>query len=82
MFLSIDAFQPDIVKLPVVRDALPVIKESIDVLLSMRFPSGNFPSSVGNKSDRLVQWCHGSPGAVDTLARAYEVLIYAYSIAL
>ena len=58
-----------------IQSALSDIKESIDVLLSLRFPSGNFPSSYGNTSDRLVQWCHGSPGAVDALTRAYEVLI-------
>jgi len=65
--------QPEVVRLPVIQSALSDIKESIDVLLSLRFPSGNFPSSYGNTSDRLVQWCHGSPGAVDALTRAYEV---------
>ncbi|KAG9780454.1 hypothetical protein KCU88_g3768, partial [Aureobasidium melanogenum] len=36
-------------------------------LLDMQFPSGNFPSSLPPGSDRLVQFCHGGPGAVLTL---------------
>ncbi|EXJ88848.1 hypothetical protein A1O3_01912 [Capronia epimyces CBS 606.96] len=33
-------------------------------LLETKFPSGNFPSSLPPGSDRLVQFCHGGPGAV------------------
>eukprot|EP00112_Aurelia_sp_Birch-Aquarium-sp1_P009568 Seg2091.6 transcript_id=Seg2091.6/GoldUCD/mRNA.D3Y31 product="LanC-like protein 2" protein_id=Seg2091.6/GoldUCD/D3Y31 len=65
--------QPELITLKVVQEALPVIKECLDKLLLMRFQSGNVPSSVGNDSDRLVQWCHGAPGAVDTLMRAFQV---------
>ncbi|OCT52929.1 hypothetical protein CLCR_10389 [Cladophialophora carrionii] len=33
-------------------------------LLDTQFPSGNFPSSLPPGSDKLVQFCHGGPGAV------------------
>ncbi|XP_045491937.1 lanC-like protein 2 [Colias croceus] len=49
------------------------IKPAIDWLISRRFSSGNFPSSVGSSSgDRLVQWCHGAPGFVPLCIAAYQ----------
>ncbi|XP_049867292.1 lanC-like protein 2 [Pectinophora gossypiella] len=49
------------------------IKPSIDWLLKHRYPSGNFPSSLGSASgDRLVQWCHGAPGFVPLCIAAYQ----------
>lgn len=50
-----------------------LVKPSIDFLLEIRFPSGNFPSSLGNKTDRLIHWCHGAPGAIHLLGLAYKV---------
>jgi hypothetical protein len=44
------------------------------------FPSGNYPSSEGNKSDRLVHWCHGDPGVGLTLAKASEVIASYYTV--
>ncbi|KAJ3268722.1 LanC-like protein 2 [Borealophlyctis nickersoniae] len=37
--------------------------------------NGNWPSSLDSSSrpDRLVQWCHGPPGAILCLCRAYDV---------
>ncbi|XP_065053883.1 lanC-like protein 2 isoform X2 [Rhopilema esculentum] len=64
---------PDLLKLDVVQSSLNLIKETLDIVIDMRFQSGNFPSSVGNNNDKLVQWCHGAPGAVNTLIRAYQV---------
>jgi lantibiotic modifying enzyme len=46
---------------------------TLDFLLSTCFPSGNFPSSIGNNSDRLVHWCHGAPAFVPVLCCAYKV---------
>ncbi|KAJ9603537.1 hypothetical protein H2200_011723 [Cladophialophora chaetospira] len=42
-------------------------------LLATQYSSGNFPSSLPPGSDRLVQVCHGGPGAVFALRtlRAY-----------
>ncbi|XP_065206559.1 lanC-like protein 2 isoform X2 [Planococcus citri] len=51
------------------------VKPTIDYVLNMQFPSKNIPSSVNSLSgDKLVQWCHGAPGAVHMVALAYEVL--------
>ncbi|KAI8514687.1 PREDICTED: lanC-like protein 2 [Branchiostoma belcheri] len=54
--------------------ALPgLVKPSVDYLRKLQFPSGNYPSSLGNTSDRLVHWCHGAPGAIYMLMAAYQV---------
>uniref|UniRef100_A0A0V0GDH2 Putative lanthionine synthetase c-like protein 1 n=1 Tax=Triatoma dimidiata TaxID=72491 RepID=A0A0V0GDH2_TRIDM len=50
-----------------------LIKPTLDWLVSMRFKSGNFPSSETNDRDRLVQWCHGAPGFVHLFTLASEV---------
>ncbi|XP_021181235.3 lanC-like protein 2 [Helicoverpa armigera] len=50
------------------------IKPAIDWLLSQRYPSGNFPSSMGsNSGDKLVQWCHGAPGFVPLCILAAQI---------
>lgn len=41
-----------------------IIKPTIDWLAENRFTSGNFKSVAGRDSDRLVHWCHGSPGVI------------------
>lgn len=50
-----------------------LVRPTIDYLQGLCFPSGNFPSSLSNNTDRLVQWCHGAPGAVFLFAQAYKV---------
>ncbi|CAG2101605.1 unnamed protein product, partial [Medioppia subpectinata] len=50
-----------------------LVKPTIDYILTLRLLSGNYPSSLTNLSDRLVHWCHGSAGAVNLFALAYEV---------
>ncbi|XP_018560773.1 lanC-like protein 2 [Anoplophora glabripennis] len=51
-------------------DAL--VKPTIDYLITQRFPSGNFPSSLGRDSDKYVQWCHGAPGFLYLFTAAYK----------
>lgn len=52
-----------------------VIKESIDYLLSLQDAEGNFPAAMDevgqHRSYSLVHWCHGAPGVVYILAKAY-----------
>ena len=58
------------------------VKNTLLYMIKNRFPSGNYPSSEGNDSDRLVHWCHGAPGVALTLAKAYEVIdpsVYSYT---
>ncbi|KAK9674445.1 hypothetical protein RND81_12G232900 [Saponaria officinalis] len=49
------------------------VKATLRYMIRGRFPSGNYPSSEGSESDRLVHWCHGAPGLALTLAKAAQV---------
>lgn len=54
-------------------DELEDVKGTLHYMIKNRFPSGNYPSSEGSESDRLVHWCHGAPGVALTLIKAAEV---------
>lgn len=54
-------------------DQVEDVKGTLRYMIKNRFPSGNYPSSEGSESDRLVHWCHGAPGVTLTLAKAAEV---------
>uniref|UniRef100_A0A8D8S7I7 LanC-like protein 3 homolog n=2 Tax=Cacopsylla melanoneura TaxID=428564 RepID=A0A8D8S7I7_9HEMI len=53
------------------------IKESIDFLLKIQMPNGNFPAdlkelySPTTVANELVHWCHGAPGVIYLMAKAY-----------
>ncbi|KAG5330436.1 LANC2 protein, partial [Acromyrmex charruanus] len=49
------------------------IKPSLYYLQKLQFSSRNFPSSIGNFSDKLVHWCHGAPGMSALFCLAYKV---------
>ncbi|KAK7324591.1 hypothetical protein VNO77_28278 [Canavalia gladiata] len=49
------------------------VKGTLRYMIKNHFPSGNYPSSEGSESDRLVHWCHGAPGVTLTLVKAAEV---------
>lgn len=63
-------------------DEVEDIKVTLRYMIKSRFPSGNSPSSEGNKSDRLVHWCHGAPGIALTLAKAAQVILLHSSFTL
>ncbi|XP_021933931.1 lanC-like protein 3 isoform X2 [Zootermopsis nevadensis] len=55
------------------------VKASVDYLLSLQTQSGNFPSAMDelgrrarSEADELVHWCHGAPGVVYLMAKAYR----------
>jgi hypothetical protein len=51
------------------------IKATLDFVLRLRLPSGNYPSNCSKREkDRLVQFCHGAPGVGLMFCRAYEAL--------
>lgn len=52
------------------------VKGTLRYMIKNRFPSGNYPSSEGNETDRLVHWCHGAPGVALTLVKAAKVPFY------
>ncbi|XWS52036.1 hypothetical protein CRYUN_Cryun11dG0032800 [Craigia yunnanensis] len=54
-------------------DEVEYVKGTLRYMIKNRFPSGNYPSSEGSESDRLVHWCHGAPGVTLTLVKAAEV---------
>jgi len=53
------------------------IRNTLDYYMSVQFPDGNFPTPLvppyPNTSDVLVQWCHGAPGFMPLLTRAYQL---------
>ena len=53
------------------------LKPTLDYLVRLQFPSGNFPSSVERKSmptnDKLLHFCHGAPGVIHLLLKAHEI---------
>uniref|UniRef100_A0A7C9CYM9 Uncharacterized protein n=1 Tax=Opuntia streptacantha TaxID=393608 RepID=A0A7C9CYM9_OPUST len=49
------------------------VKATLHYMIKGRFPSGNYPSSEGSETDRLVHWCHGAPGVALTIAKAAQV---------
>lgn len=63
--------QPGFVSSPDSVQAL--VKPSVDHVCRLRFPSGNYPASVGDQHDLLVHWCHGSPGVIYMLLQAHQV---------
>lgn len=52
---------------------LKLVEQCLDKLIDLEFPSNNIMSSIGNRRDRLVQWCHGAPGAIHLYVLAYKV---------
>lgn len=53
-------------------DARRLLQETADQLLADRFSSGNVPSKVEGRDDRLVHWCHGATGAVPLALKMAE----------
>lgn len=50
------------------------IKATIDYLLSLQDSEGNFPCDLGEVNqhhNELVHWCHGAPGVIYLMAKAY-----------
>ncbi|CAI0376045.1 unnamed protein product [Linum tenue] len=56
------------------QDEIEDVKSTLRYMIMNRFPSGNYPSSQGSNSDRLVHWCHGAPGVALTFVKAAEVI--------
>ncbi|XP_058794222.1 lanC-like protein 2 isoform X2 [Phymastichus coffea] len=49
------------------------IEPSLQWLEKLKYPSGNFLSSVGSTTDKLVHWCHGAPSMTMLFTLAYEI---------
>lgn len=52
------------------------IKDTVDYLLSLQDAEGNFPAAtdeIHQRTHELVHWCHGAPGVIYLMAKAYLV---------
>ncbi|KAI5450434.1 hypothetical protein NCC49_003057 [Naganishia albida] len=63
------------IKLERNEELLDTIRPDVEQLLNLQLPSGNWPSSIPRPNtaaspaaDRLVQFCHGSPGIIPCLS--------------
>lgn len=63
------------IKDPSFNDTLQtLVRPTVDWMLSLQFPSGNCPSSIGSSSgDKLIHWCHGAPGWIYMFIKAYQL---------
>jgi lantibiotic modifying enzyme len=63
------------------NDVVNDIKSSVDYLLSLQTPRGNFPCAMDeappyrerSEIDDLVHWCHGAPGVIYLFCKAYLI---------
>lgn len=55
------------------KDQLKLIRDAINFVESTKYASCNYPSSIGSETDWLVHWCHGAPGVMHMLIKAYQV---------
>ena len=57
---------------PCARNNWEKIENTVNYLIRLQLPDGNFPSSSTSTSGRLVQFCHGAPGVVPLLVKMYR----------
>lgn len=50
-----------------------LIRPTLDMIVHTQFSSGNFPACLNEQEDKLVHWCHGSPGLIYLLATAHLI---------
>ena len=56
------------------KDVESLIHQAVDYVLACECSNGNYPPvprEVCHQEDELVHWCHGAPGVVYLLAKAY-----------
>lgn len=54
------------------QDDLQDVKATIDKILLLQDDSGNFPSKYNKPEAHLVHWCHGAPGMIYLMAKAFK----------
>lgn len=55
-------------------DINSILLSTLDYILSLQLPSGNFPMIDGERIDEVIHFCHGSAGVVPMLCTAYKAL--------
>ncbi|KAH9510308.1 LanC-like protein 2 [Bulinus truncatus] len=63
------------VKEPSIQERIQqLVKPCIDYMLTLRYASGNCPSSLESSGgDKLVHWCHGAPGWMYMFVLGYKI---------
>lgn len=69
-----------LISVPDFLDAHPAeakdVKATVDYLLSVQDAEGNFPAAsdeISQTKHDLIHWCHGAPGVIYLMAKAYLV---------
>lgn len=66
------AIMLSLLMVPLSPEDLNDVRQTIDVILSLQDATGNFPSKFNKPEANLVHWCHGAPGIVYLMAKAYK----------
>lgn len=48
------------------------MKQEIEGLCKLKYPSGNFPTVLPPETKELLHWCHGCPGFTYMFIEAYK----------
>ena len=56
------------------KQVTTLILPAINFLMTLKYDSGNYKSSLESDRDKLVQFCHGSPGMEYLFNLAYKVV--------
>jgi lantibiotic modifying enzyme len=62
-----------LLSIPLNKNDLKDVKITIDALLDLQNEAGNFPSKFNKPDAELVHWCHGAPGMIYLMAKAYKI---------
>ncbi|XP_058448676.1 lanC-like protein 3 homolog [Malaya genurostris] len=55
------------------KTKLQDVQTAVEYFLGIQDDDGNFPTRLFNLNKKLIHWCHGCPGAVYLLAKAYLI---------
>lgn len=71
---GVSAILLSLLNIPLKEGDLSDVKTTIDAILELQDESGNFPSKFNKPQEtHLVHWCHGAPGIVFLMAKAYII---------
>ncbi|XP_070506494.1 lanC-like protein 3 homolog [Chironomus tepperi] len=70
---GISAILFSLLQTDLIENDMKDVRETIDKILTLQDSSGNFPSKYNKPDAHLVHWCHGSPGIVYLMAKAFKI---------
>lgn len=69
---GISAILQSLLMVPLEDKNREFVKRAVDGVLELQDGSGNFPSKFNKAESDLVHWCHGSPGVIYLMAKAFK----------